>query len=198
MSPRLLGILGMLGAPFLLIDFLVHGTSTQYQSTSLSGFFSFVYISAWMCSIIGLWKLEATGTTHWGRLVLLIQLFFLTLANVSNIWSIIQPVKDSKLFFFLDLFWPVSNLFMLATAIMVIKAGRWNGWTRYVPLVVALWLPFCLGVLNGLLGMSLSNMLAGGFYSAIAWMLLGYTVYYYNEKPVFSKPYLSFNAYSVE
>lgn len=173
---RLLGIIAMLAAPFLFVDFLVHGMGGQFESTSFSGIFSLIYMTGWVCSIIGLLRLKATGETKFGRVILWIQLLLLFLANIWNAWVILQPGANDVLFRVLDMFWPVSNAFMMVIAITAIRAKKIKGWRRFVPLFVALWLPVGLLVTGLFFGRASTGIVIAGTYSAIAWMLLGYVV----------------------
>lgn len=190
MNLRLLGLCAIVGAPFLLITLLTFGDALAQQKTSLDGLYSLLYMSGWMCSVIGLWHTQATGTNRWGRIVLLIQLLFLSLANVSNVMLLFQISLSSKLYFILDMFWPVSNIWMLVTGITVVTAKRLRGWMRYVPLMVGLWLPLNLVGLGLAFGLTQPIMLVGGVYSAIAWTLLGLVIYQLGAK-TFSKPHMA-------
>lgn len=189
MNIRLLGLCAIIGAPFLLITYLTFGDALAQQKTSLDGLYSLLYISGWMCSIIGLWQAGATGTTRWGRLVLLIQALFLFLANISNIMLLLQIGLSSKLYFILDLFWPVSNIWMLATGITVVTAKRLKSWMRYIPLAVGLWIPVTLLLMLG--SSKIPSMMLSGLYSAIAWMLLGLVVYQLESRQTFLKPHIA-------
>lgn len=190
MNLRLLGLCAITGAPFLLITYITFGAALAEQKTALDGLYSLLYISGWMCSIIGLWHTRATGTGRWGRFVLVVQLLFLTLANISNIMLLAQIGLHTKGYFILDLFWPVSNIWMLATGITVATAKRLRGWMRYVPLIVGLWIPVTL-LLMGMFGKQSPAMLISGLYSAIAWVLLGGVVYQLDLKRAFLKPYMA-------
>lgn len=167
-----LGIAGIIAAPFLGLELSVNGTE---QNTSLGGFFDLVYMLGWMCSILALLKMKATGEKTTGRVVLYIQLALLCIANALNIWVIIDPANSSALFFVLDFFWPLSNLFMLATGVAVAAGGRLNGWRRWTGLLAGLWLPFSIVImmldLNNTKAMNISIT-----YSVVAWSLLGLSI----------------------
>jgi hypothetical protein len=181
----------MLGAPFLFITLITFGAGIATQKSALDGLYSVLYITGWMCSILGLWHMEATGTHRWGRIVLRIQLLFLSLANISNLMLLFQVGLNTSLYFILDLFWPVSNIWMLATGITVIAAKRLQGWMRYVPLMVGLWLPLCLVGLGAVFGFNQQTMFIGGGYSAIAWLLLSVVVYQAGANESFFKPHMA-------
>ena len=168
MNNKVLGIVGMIAAPFLYIDFELHGDN------HLTGLFEFIYMSGWMCSIVGLYRLEATGTRLRGRSLLLIQLFLLSMAQLYNLDLIIESGTGSVLQKYFDWFWPISNAFMFLTGIVTIAAGRLPGWKKFIPLLAGFWLPAILLIItiNG----NVNNHLAGG-YSTLAWFLLAIVVY---------------------
>ncbi len=175
---RTLGTIGMLGAPFLCIDLIFHSGKANgeaYTHTSLGGIFSLLYITAWMCSIIGLWRLQATGKNKSGKTLLVIILITLTLANGWNVYEIIDPQANTPLYALLDMFWPISNLVMFIVGIAVIVARKLTGWKRFVPLLVGLWFPISI-CLFLLLGRTIMVMYLSGLYSAINWIVLGYVV----------------------
>jgi hypothetical protein len=177
MNTRLLGALGMIGAPFLLLaSFPGSPWQSGQQDTAIQGLFELIYMLGWMCSIMGLMKLKATGTSRWGRFVLIMELVFLSLANCWNIWNILQINTDSSLYRMLDLTWPLSNAWMLVISITIIVVSRLAGWRRWVPFIVALWLPFALAMVFGI-GRNDTTMLLPGIYSAIAWFLLAYMIW---------------------
>ena len=177
MNTRTLGIIGMLCSPFLSIDSFVSGAFQNYQPSTLSGIFSFIYMTGWVCSIVGLFRFHATGVRPWVKTIFIIQLLFLTLGEIWNVYSIIKPLETSLLFRILDLFWPISNCFMFFTGLAVIRAKRLAGWKRYIPLVVGLWFPVCLVLIRLLFGSSQVTLYVTPVYSTTAWLLLGYVVY---------------------
>ena len=102
-------------APFLCLDFLVHGQAgpnQEYKHTSLSGVFSLIYMIGWVCSIVVLRRIWATGHSRWGKFILNAQLFTLMMANAWNIYEIISPAANTTVYFILDMFWPLSQVVM--------------------------------------------------------------------------------------
>ncbi len=59
---------------------------------------------------------------------MLSQIFFLCIAEVWNAYSILQPGAPMGLYRLLDIFWPVSNLFLFITGITFIVANRLQDW----------------------------------------------------------------------
>jgi hypothetical protein len=175
---RILGSIAMLGAPMLLIDYYLNGHNgggQPYVHTSFGGVLGFAYIIGWMCSIEGLVQLKATGQGKFGRLLLLAQFAFLTLANSWSTYEIMAPGAFTPLYNNLDHFWPLSNLLMVIVGITVAVNKGLPGWKRYVPLAVGLWLPLTM-LLQVVFGQSTELMMVSGLYSAITWTLMGYVI----------------------
>jgi hypothetical protein len=138
-SLKFLGLIAMLSSPFLWIETYLYRQAMH--DTSLTGVSDLIYMIGWSCSIIALMKLGAAGENRRGKTILVIQLTLLSIANIWNIWVIIDPLNQTTLFIILDKFWPISNLFMLVTGIAVVVAKKLDGFSRFVPLTVGLWLP---------------------------------------------------------
>jgi hypothetical protein len=174
MNARTLGLLAIIGAPFLFIDMANNGFS-PFASSSLSGFFNLAYMSGWICSIIALKQLGAFGRNWWGQWIFRVQIMLLLLAAGWAIYQIVQPNANTTLYYILDACWPLSNLFMLLTGITVAIKSNFKSWQRFVPLAVGLWLP--LGMLQwALIGRTPGMLLATVVYSAVAWTLMGIVI----------------------
>ncbi len=171
---RLLGTLGMIGSPMLLLESILYGFQ-RHESGPLVGVLSFVYIVGWLCSIIGLSTLNATGTSRLGRAVLGVQLVGLTLAAAWAIFCII-PISDKDSIFYqvTDAAWPLSHVFMIVVGIAALLAKQLPGWQRFVPLLCGLALP--VGVLGGAIGGGLMADITFSVATALAFFLLGYAV----------------------
>ena len=173
-SLKFLGLIAMLASPFFWVERYFYGLAMH--DTSLTGVCDLIYMIGWSCSIVGLIKLKATGNTLLGRTTLYIQLACLTIANIWNIWVIVDPLNQTTLFNILDKFWPISNAFMLITGIAVIVAKRISGFFRFVPLIAGLWLPVSLISSILLQGNQLSSYIMNG-YSFCSFFLLGLMIF---------------------
>src|SRR5215208_622924 len=71
MSNRVLGIVAMLCAPRLLIGGLLVQGGEDGLITSITGM---VFMAGWICANTAMRRMQVTGTSKWGRAVLLIQL----------------------------------------------------------------------------------------------------------------------------
>ena len=175
MNKKLIGLIAMLSSPFLAVDLLIHGSFDKYNPTSLGGLFSFIYMTGWFLCVLILYGMHATSPKG-VRTVFIIQIIFLCVAEVWNVYATIEPKASSIVFRITDVFWPISNAFMLVTGLTIVFAKKIIGWQRYIPLVVGLWLP--IGVIS-LIVFGKSPVTTGIVcgYSVVAWSLLGLSVY---------------------
>jgi hypothetical protein len=172
---RLLGILGMAGAPWMLVDFIENGLYDRFKNTAASGVHNLLFITGCMCSVFGLYYLKATGTNKAGKIVLIIQLTLLALANCWNIYEIINPDSPEQVFFILGLFWPAGCLFLVITGIFIIRAKRLTGWRAAVPLLAGLWFPI-MALLSLFFKTGLTGLILSGAYAAVVFMALGFSL----------------------
>ena len=104
----------------------------------------------------------------------------LILATFFGIFEATQIVpEESLLFIVADIFWPLSMLFMIVVGIMAIRANRWAGWQRFVPLICALWLPMSMllmAVIGGNPALEPFGVYFGFGWTAIAWFVLALIV----------------------
>lgn len=170
----------MLGAPFLLLDLASNGFSAAVHSP-LSSALDIIYMTGWMASLVALRRIGAFGNSIAGTVIYSIQLGLLALANIYNIYDVIEPGANTDLYRTLDATWPLSNAFMLVTAGCMLRAGKLRGWHRFAPLAVSLWLPIGFA-LWALLDRSFGMMLFNGLYSAITWTAMGLVAVIYAEK----------------
>lgn len=176
MNNKQLGILALIGAPFLCINTYIHVPDPNahvYVTDSLSGFFDLLYISGWLCSIVGLRRIGAMGHDRFGRIITVLSLGSLILANIWNVYEMILPNHNTWLYYALDSFWPISNVVMIGVGIAVIRAKKLAGWKRYVPLLCGLWLPVTIAASFALGDMAFA--ISNG-YTVVAWTLLAITV----------------------
>jgi hypothetical protein len=170
MNNRTLGILALIGAPFLLIDTANNGFNIN-QSSGISGLLNLLYTTGWICAVIALKRMGAFGDKRFGKIIFWVQISCLLLADCWNIYEWMQPRAETTLYFMLDAFWPIGNLCMLVSGITIAAQGVLKGWRRYVPLAVGLWLPIGL-VLWAILSRTPGMLLFSGIYSALTWSLM--------------------------
>lgn len=183
MNNRTLGILAMLGAPFLGIE-LIFQTQAHTQDMRLAGLMGIPYAMGWLGCIWALYRLQAAGSNRNGQAILTIMLFLLSMANAWNIYSAIDPTANTIVYRIMDICWPASNLFMLVVGVAVMRANYWTDWRKYVPLAVGFWLPVSVVVMLLFGHESQATVLVSSLYSVSMWTLLGYTIYSTNDSSV--------------
>ncbi|GAB3490372.1 hypothetical protein GCM10027341_02030 [Spirosoma knui] len=184
LNNRTLGTTGLICAPFMMISMLLMEQFPDLKKTAFDGLSGLVFMLPWMGSLVGLLRLNAAGNSLFGRWIIPANLITLTLANCWNVYNAVEPWAGTPLFWFLDAFWPISMLTMLLVGITVARAGVLQGWRRYVPLAVGLWLPVTalagklteLIVSPGAAGGTLIAMSISGIYGTVCWGLMAYLV----------------------
>jgi hypothetical protein len=124
--------------------------------------------------------MRVNGAKKSARNLLYIQLLCLFLAGSSDVAALLQIRVPENLFFYWDLFWPISNCMMLVTGISIAAAGRLRGWERWMPLLTGLWLPVTILVKIFLSHEYMAYI--GGTYSIIMWTIMAYVAHSNNEQ----------------
>jgi hypothetical protein len=134
---RVLGFLGMLGAPaFLFIS------SPPAPTDLRANLLMTAYLVGWACSAVGLRRLRATGRGRGAVAIFVVQMLGLALAFCQQPQDQLghRPLGDA-FYFASNVAWPLSHLFMLVVFGAVWRAGVWTGWRRWTPLACGLALP---------------------------------------------------------
>jgi hypothetical protein len=177
-TPRLLGTLGMLAGPMLLVGALLSpfGLGADGQNSRTMGVLGVIYIGGWICSAVAMRMLRVTGRGAGGKAAFVIQIIGLSLALLFSVQEIINPNPDSRslLFNITDAAWPLSHLFMLVVGALVLRAGVWRGWRRLPPFLCGLALPIFFAAMA--LGAGESAGLLFPVLTAVGFMTLGYAV----------------------
>jgi hypothetical protein len=183
LSPRVLGTIGMLASPMLLVQGL--GAPPQESSGpvgSLIGAVGLVYLVGWACSLVGMRQLGVMGDTAGARATYAVQLTLVLIATVFSVQETVYGSPERVPFPILDLAWPLGHTFMLVTGAFVLKAGVWTGWRRFVPLVCGLKIPLLIALVAAGLPapVTAGGRGAAGYiqvaFAAVAFLLLGYAV----------------------
>src|SRR5689334_14480467 len=119
LNERILGVAGIIGAPWLFIDFINNGLYDRFNLTSESGVRNFLFMIGWTCSVLGLYKIKAMGTKRWQKNIMIIQLVLLCIANSWDVWEIFDPNSSSPVYLALGFAWPLMGCFMTATGIVI-------------------------------------------------------------------------------
>jgi len=180
LNTRLLGTLGMLASPMMLVEALYAGFQ-QHGTDQFIGLLGVIYMGGWMCSIAGLRALNATGQGRVGRALLIIQLIGL---SIAALWSghhlfTTNPQTEHTLYILTDLAWPLSHLFMIVVGIATLVTRNLQDWRRFTPLFCGLALPAAIiaSIIAG--ETALGIVFSTGTTTAFA--LLGYAVRTSNE-----------------
>ena len=140
------------------------------------GAIELLYVFGWMSSIVALLRLNATGRSIGGKLILGILLVTLTLAAAESamIAFVANPDQSTLFYKITDIAWPFSHTFMLVVGIAVLVARVLPGWQRVAPLLCGLVLPlsFVAAALAG--DLALRVVFAVG--TAVAFALLAWSV----------------------
>lgn len=173
MNTRTLGTIAMIFSPALLIEAL---TFTNGENHIITGITSFFFMVGWLCSNIAMQQMQAIGTGLAAKIVLWIQFVGIFFAIFFGVFEATQIVSEESLLFTIaDLCWPLSMVFMIVVGIMAIRANRWAGWQRFVPLICALWLPFSMLIMipvgDSVAGENVVALLGFGW-TAVAWFTL--------------------------
>jgi hypothetical protein len=152
LGDRLLGALGMLGAPLMLIEGIRFGFRESRMDfwTSLGGA---VYMLGALASLVALRRRRVSGD---GRFAAGLHGFQIATTLLAACWSAAHIVtgpdtRHGLLWIVGDSGWPLTHVSMLAYAVLVLGAGRLRGWRRWPALACGLALPsfFVLGPLVG-------------------------------------------------
>jgi hypothetical protein len=181
MKNKIRTALSFIGAPCLGIDFYRHAYSVDQWDISVSTrICDILYMAGWICAMFTFIHIQVNGEKKSARNILYIQLLFLFLAGSSDVAAFLKIPVPESLFFYWDLFWPISNCMMLVTGISIAAAGKLRGWQRWIPLLAGLWLPVTILVK---IFLSLEYMAyIGGTYSIIMWTIMAYVAHSNREQ----------------
>lgn len=187
MKKKPLGIVALIGAPFLFIDMLVGARFPDFVESVpwFSGLAGLLYITGWLASMENLRQTIETSKRDFSWYAIRIVMFTLFIADISNIWAIATTAKPA-LYYILDAGWPVSHLLMLPAAWAIIKNRILKGYRRFLPLLMGLWFPVCM-----LLGHTDFSLYFGGIYSTLVWSLFALAAMKSQGNPTLF--YLTFN-----
>jgi hypothetical protein len=173
---RILGTIGLIVAPAMLIEAFVPGGS---EMPFVVGTASMLFMLGSFASHVGLWRIAATGRSWWGRGVLILQLVLVALAFLFGLFEATGLIGEENILFTItDIAWPVSMLAMNLVGITIAAVGKLRGWQRFAPLLPGLALPISI-VLGMVTGAGMQGDLIGYVFFgmlAVFWGLLGLIV----------------------
>lgn len=176
MNNRILGTIVMVCAPAMLVEALIPSGNTM---AVLVGMCSMIFMVGSFCSLVGLWRVAATGYSWWGRAVLAIELVLVSMAAVFGFFEATALLDEQNILFVAtDIAWPLSMIWMLAVGITTAVVNRLSSWRRFAPLLCGLTFPASIGIsLVG--GFDFQSQAIGLIFFgmlAVFWALLGFAV----------------------
>lgn len=173
LSHRLLGTIGIIGAPMLFISgfFYTLGDGRYAWVASVLGM---LYLVGWAASASAMRRLRVTGAGPLAQTVFVVQLIGLSLALVNNVLEMAHADPDTLIFHVTDIAWPASHVFMLVVGALVLATRAWRGWRAWTPILCGLVLPLFYGAV-ALAGWDMARSIFTPM-TAVAFALLGYAV----------------------
>ncbi|MPY66401.1 hypothetical protein F8S09_06785 [Deinococcus sp. SDU3-2] len=171
---RTFGLVTLLTAPAMTLEAARHGfqqvanENTDPLGALLYGLFSV----GWLCGVLGLRHLRATGTGKAGRWLLNVLAVTVTLATLQTAMDLLKVPTGNPLYLVTDVAWPLSMLLTLVAGIAAVFARQLKGWTRFVPLFMGAFIPIM--VIQGALGVEVPYLFEA--HTILAWGLLGLTL----------------------
>ncbi len=175
---RILGVIGMLGAPGLLVEECIRRACSigDFEATTATSVAGLVYVIGWMASTIGLRRMRATGAGYVALAVFVIQMAGLFLAGAQQVIELSgsSGVRSSTFYRICDSAWPLSHLFMIVVGGMVIAGSRIKGPSRFAALACGLTLPLSIALraLN-----HTASIFSMGLFTTLCFTASGLTVF---------------------
>ena len=88
-SNKTSGMIALIGAPFLFITMCADSKSGVGNTPT--GMCDVLYITGWLCCMVGLMNLETIGNKKWGKYLLHLSFIFLSIACIGNILKAMVP-----------------------------------------------------------------------------------------------------------
>lgn len=172
---KFLGIAGMVGAPWMFIDFIENGLYERFAPSPGSNVRQIVFALGWLGSVLGLYFLKATGNSQRDMVILKIQMGLLVLAITFNINLLFDNNENHLSNIILTNFWPLAGFFMLVVGLWTVFTRHLKGWKPFIVLAAGLWFPFTL-IPYKLTDYKFAVLVGSGIYSSIVFMLLGFAI----------------------
>jgi hypothetical protein len=167
---------------------LIETLLTRSQPAPLSmGIASMLFMLGSFCSLVGLWRVAATGTRWWGRVVLAIQLALVVLAFLFGLFEATGLLgEDSIIWTVTDIAWPVSMVFMLIVGFAAAVARRLPAPQRFAPLLCGFAFPITMLIVTAS-GMAMGDTSSGVIFfsmTTVFWGFMALTVQQSEAAPV--------------
>ena len=139
-TARISGALIALGALIWAATRLVIGVPVEGVNHSAEIWGSFAFQIGLVAFLAVAWATRATGTGRGGRAVLAVELVLLVMAigwTIPHLWQANRS-HDELWIQVLDAGWPFSMLGLIAVGVAIVRARRWPGAARWLPLAASL------------------------------------------------------------
>ena len=170
-SNRLLGIIGILCSPMMLVI----GFRSRFEMSPgdrIDAILGLLFLTGWACSIAALWRLRAAGPRKWPFAVAFTGLTLAALQQIQD-YAGRQGAED-WFYRVCDLAWPASVLFLLILGWFTVQSGVLRGWRAWTPVFCGIALPVMFIAIASL--GTPAALITFGVHTTIAWALLGFAV----------------------
>lgn len=174
---RALGAVGMLCSPMLYFASLFFSPDPDAPNPNqlYATLFAVLYLSGAMATATAMRWLRVTGRGTGAVVLYVVQMVGLLLAMTSDVLGLAGPgLRQSTLFFAVDMAYPFSHLLFLVVGVAVVRAGVWRGWRRVPAFLVGAALPSFFGLL-ALTGRENAGFIFPALVT-VGFFLLGYAV----------------------
>ncbi|MFC8503426.1 hypothetical protein ACFUC1_13775 [Pedococcus sp. NPDC057267] len=122
----------------MIVAFGFDGDGPGYQYGHNAG--AFLFQLGVLALLRVLWRTKAIGDGRLARFVLRAEAVALSVAVVSTLSDFFGITNlDNPVSLAIDMFWPLSMLGMFLIGIRIAVAGRWQGLSRFYPVVAESW-----------------------------------------------------------
>lgn len=122
----------------MIVVFGLNTGTTAYQYAHNAS--SFLFQVGVLALVRVLWRTQAIGSGRLARTVLRVEVGALALAMASTASDFFGLTDlDNPASLALDMFWPISMLGMFLIGVRIAVAGRWQGLSRFWPIVAESW-----------------------------------------------------------
>jgi hypothetical protein len=168
---RICGVVVAAGAVAWAIAGLIAGPLGENEHDALELWGSALFQVGLVCMIVAMRGTDATGTSRWGRAVLGIEMLLLAPAIAWTIPFLIDADRPHEgILVILDVFWPLSIVWLIPVGITVARARRWPDPVRWLPLVSSLLIP--VDIVASFTGEQ-ASLVIGSVYMAVTYGALG-------------------------
>lgn len=178
-SVKLLGGIALIGAPMLLLSFLLGATDSDKPKTITDQLISItgvLYMIGWIAGAIGMRELRLIGQGIGSKVVFVVQVALLGMGLIFSVMETMgySTVNGGLVFKITDVGYPLGHLWMIVVGITVLLAKTWSGPSKFAPLLVGVALP--VSVLLGIRTGSGVGLILFGIMTMVGFGIIGFTL----------------------